>query len=119
MNVIVNSNTLLTLLNLVMTIAVVLGGIFAFKVGMSKTASEIQERVISALRTEIQSLQDRISQLEKENTRLQQILGIIKSALKKRGLTITIDSDLVSIHDEKSGNTTQSSRITGSSTVET
>ncbi len=85
----------------------------AFRYSIARTSSEIQERVIHALQSEIQSLQDRIAAIEKENVRLQQIVGIIKAALKKRGVTVTIDGDLVSIHDEKSGDTTQASRITG------
>jgi cell division protein FtsB len=91
-----------------------LGGVLAFRYSIAKTSSEIQERVIHALQSEIQTLRDRITAIEKENTRLLQIVGIIKAALKKRGVIVTIDGDLVSIHDEKSGDTTQTSRITGS-----
>lgn len=106
-------NELLPYLNLSMVVLIALGGVMAFRYSIARTSSEIQERVIHALQSEIQSLQDRIAAIEKENVRLQQIVGIIKAALKKRGVTVTIDGDLVSIHDEKSGDTTQASRITG------
>jgi hypothetical protein len=104
---------LLPYMSLVLFVFISLGGVLAFRYSIAKTSSEIQERVISALQSEIQTLRDRIAAIEKENTRLLQIVGIIKAALKKRGIVVTIDGDLVSIHDEKSGDTTQATRITG------
>jgi hypothetical protein len=104
---------LLPYMSLVLFVFISLGGVLAFRYSIAKTSSEIQERVISALQSEIQTLRDRITAIEKENTRLLQIVGIIKASLKKRGLIVTIDGDLVSIQDEKSGDTTQTTRITG------
>ncbi len=106
-------NQLLPYMSLVLFVFISLGGVLAFRYSIAKTSSEIQERVISALQSEIQTLRDRISAIEKENTRLLQIVGIIKAALKRRGLIVTIDGDLVSIQDEKTGDTTQTMRITG------
>lgn len=103
----------LSYINIGMIVLITLGGVMAFRYSIAKTSSEIQERVIRALQSEIQTLQDRIIAVEKENVRLLQIVGIIKSALKKRNLIVTIDGDLVSIHDEKTGETTQATRITG------
>jgi hypothetical protein len=100
-------------INASLIVLIALGGVMAFRYSIAKTSSEIQERVIHALQSEIKTLQDRIVAVEKENVRLLQIVGIIKSALKKRGLVVTIDGDMVSIHDEKSGDTTQTTRITG------
>lgn len=100
-------------INLGMVVLIALGGVMAFHYSIAKTSSEIQERVIHALQSEIQTLHERIAAVEKENTRLLQIVGIIKSALKRRGIVVTIDGDLVSIHDEKSGDTTQATHITG------
>ncbi len=103
---------LLSYINIGIIVLIALGGVMAFRYSIAKTSSEIQERVIRALQSEIQTLQERIMAVEKENARLLQIVGIIKSALKRRGLIVTIDGALVSIHDEKTGDTTQATRIT-------
>lgn len=116
MTVISNSNIILNLIYLTIAIAIIIGSIFAFRFSVSKTASEIQERVINALNSEIKSLTDRISAVEQENGRLKQTLGLIKSALKKRGLAVSIDGDLITISDAQ-GNATHTGRITSTTTT--
>lgn len=101
-----------TYLNLVIAVAIVLGGAVAFRFSLNRTANEIQERVINALKSEIQTLQDRIVALEKDNTRLSQTIAIIRTALKQRGMSVTIDGDLISISDAQ-GNSTHASRMQG------
>ncbi len=105
---------MISYLNLVIAVAIVLGGAVAFRYSLNRTANEIQERVINALQSEIQTLQDRIVALEKDNTRLSQTIAIIRTALKQRGMSVTIDGDLISISDAH-GTSTHASRIlTGS-----
>ena len=104
--------TILTYLNIAVTVAMVLGGAIAFRYGMNRTANDIQERVIHALQSEIQLLQDRVVALEKDNTRLSDIIALIRSALKQHGLSVTIDGDVISIHDTH-GNSTHVTRIHG------
>ncbi len=120
-----NVNVFLNILYLVITLGVVIGGLVAFRISvhrtnseLHKTAGEIQERVITALQGEIDSLKDRIDELEKENIKLRQTLGLIKKALSKRGLTITIEGDLVSISDAQ-GSSVHTQRITGQMEGET
>ena len=102
--------TILTYLNIIVAVALVLGGAIAFRYGMNRTANEIQERVIHALQSELQLLQDRVVALEKDNTRLTDIIALIRSALKQHGLSVTIEGDVISIHDTQ-GNSTHVSRI--------
>ena len=102
--------TILTYLNIIVAVALVLGGAIAFRYGMNRTANEIQERVIHALQSELQLLQDRVVALEKDNTRLTDIIALIRSALKQHGLSVTIEGDVISIHDSQ-GNSTHVSRI--------
>ncbi len=102
----------LSILNLVVTLGLIVGGLLAYQHGFTRTANEVQERVIHLLQSEIGALQDRISALEKENTRLNHIITTIRSSLKRRGLYITIDGELVSIHD-RGGRLTQATRIQG------
>lgn len=96
------------LVNLAFLIFLAIGGFVAYRVGFARTTEEVQERVINALNVELSMLRDRVLATEKENARLSQILLIITTALKKWGLSVSIDGELVSITDTK---TTQTSRI--------
>jgi hypothetical protein len=101
----------LPLVNLAFLIFLAIGGFVAYRVGFARTTEEVQERVINALNVEMSMLRDRVLATEKENARLSQIILIITNALKKWGLSVTIDGELVSITDTK---TTQTSRISPS-----
>lgn len=101
----------LSLLNLLITISLLVGGIAAYRHGFTRTANEVQERVIHALQSEIQSLHDRVDALERENTRLNYIISTMCSALKQRGLHVTIDGDIVSIQDHRGDSYSYNARI--------
>ena len=101
----------LSLLNLLITVCLVIGGIAAYRHGFTRTANEVQERVIHALQSEIQSLHDRIEALERENTRLNYVLSTMCTALKQRGLHVTIDGDIVSIQDHRGDSYSYNARI--------
>lgn len=53
----------LSLINLIITLCLMVGGVAAYRHGFTRTANEVQERVINALQSEIQSLHDRIAAL--------------------------------------------------------
>ncbi|WP_052888084.1 hypothetical protein [Thermogemmatispora carboxidivorans] len=101
---------LLSLTNLLITLALIAGAFAAYHYGFARTADEVKARVISVMQHEIDTLKDRLAALEKENLRLSQIIGAIRLALQQRGLHITIDGELVCIHDQ-SGGCSQTSRI--------
>ena len=101
----------LSLLNLLITVGLVIGSIAAYRHGFTRTVNEVQERVIHALQSEIQSLHDRIEALERENTRLNYVISTMCSALKQRGLHVTIDGDIVSIHDHRGESYSYNARI--------
>lgn len=103
---------ILSILNLVLVIGLAIGGWVAFRYGVTRTANEVQERVINALESEINALKNRLSELEKENARLTQVIAIIRTSLRRRGVFITIDGEMVSIRD-KAGKTTHTTRIHG------
>nr|BBH95019.1 hypothetical protein KTA_32180 [Thermogemmatispora argillosa] len=100
----------LSLTNVFITLALITGAFVAYHHGFARTADEVKARVISVMQHEIDALKDRLATLEKENLRLSQIIGTIRLALQQRGLYITIDGELVSIHDQR-GYCTQASRI--------
>ena len=103
-----NFSDAISILNTIIMLCALLGGYLAFRGSRQQSIGEIQSQVINALKAELETLQRRMDALEKENTRLVQIMGLIKSALRKRGLTISIDGDLVTISDNGSS---QSARI--------
>ena len=94
--------------NFIITLLIIVGGYIALRSGKHRTAGEIQSQVIDALKAELETLQRRMDALEKENTRLTQIMSLIKQALRTRGLTISIEGELVTISDN---GTSQSAHI--------
>ncbi len=98
----------LSLLNLVLIIATTLGGILAYRHGFNRTANEVQERVINTLNLELSTLTARIESMEQENIRLHQTIATICAALKRRGIAVTIQGDMVNIRD---GSGTHTERI--------
>lgn len=76
-------------------------------------AEEAEKRVMVAMQTELGivrgSLEDvrkENSEIKKENTRLNQVINTIYSALRARGVHITMDGGAIHIHDGKGGSTT-------------
>ncbi len=100
----------LSIASMLLTIGSLVGGFIAYKSAVNRTVSEIQEHVINALQQEISVLNDKIAALERENNRLDQIILTMCEALKKRGMIISIDGNLVTISD---GRNTHSARIQG------
>lgn len=106
------------MINIGMTIALLIGGFVAFRSGFTRTANEVQERVIHALQGEIQTLHDRITALEQENQHLHYTITTICTALKQRGIHITIDGDTISIQGRFSRDTSYRTRITGTEAMQ-
>lgn len=73
----------------------------------------VQEKTIVAytqqnevLQGQIDTLKENILDLKKENVYQQHIVETIQEALKKRGMIVTIDGDLVTITDAKGSSST-------------
>lgn len=105
-----NLFTYIGVVNFLMLFGLLTGTFMSYRNGKMATANEVQDRVINALQHQIDTLQDRLSVQEKENARQGQIINTIKSALKQRGLSVTIDGDLISIAGTE---LMQTSRIQG------
>jgi cell division protein FtsB len=100
-----NINNSLSLLSLILTLCAILGGILAWRSGFNSTANAVQERVINALESEIAALRQRLEDVARENTRLDQMIETICLALKKRGLEVAIDGDVITITDNQGSST--------------
>lgn len=79
---------------------------FAVRNGVMKSANDAQSSAISALRAEVETLRERVEDAEQENSRLEQIIDTICSALKRRGLVISIQGEMINIQDKRGGSTT-------------
>lgn len=99
-------NFIYLITNIVIALGTLAGGYIAFRHGFNKQASEIQERVIDALETEMNTLRVKINTLEKDNEHLRKIIDLITQALNTRGWKITIDGDIVSVNDNSGGSHT-------------
>lgn len=76
------------------------------KSGVNKTTSEAQSGAIVALEAEVKALTRKVDNITKENAKLEQTIETICSALKTRGMLITIRGELIDIEDLKNGKTT-------------
>lgn len=90
---------------LVLLLAIV-GGIMYIRSGVGKQADEAQQRALTAMQTELNILRDRVTDAEKENTRLHSVVDAIFAALEARGMIVTIRGKIVHIADNKGGTTT-------------
>lgn len=95
--------------NVVLGVCVLIGGFLAVRNGKRAELVKFQRETIEALQQRIETLEGKISDFEKENVIQRHIIDTITLALKKRGMVITIDGDMVTIED-KSGSSTHRKR---------
>lgn len=104
----------LTIVNLFIMIAGPLGGIFIFRSSLAKAKDDVQERVREALEAENQLLQKQIDRQEKAFKRMEKILQLIATTLKRtHNIELSIDEDIVILRDIRTGDQ-HSARISGS-----
>lgn len=84
---------------------------FVVKNGVMKSTSEAQSSTIDAMRSEIQTLRERVEDTEKENIRLELTIQTICAALEKKNFVITIQGEMVNIEDRRSGGRSTHTRI--------
>lgn len=92
----------LTIANFLILLLGIIGGVLALRSAKSQTESTIQERVREALTTENALLQARIQRLERDNKRLNRLLTLIVTALKKTlNIELEVEDDAIILHDPK------------------
>ncbi len=96
---------LLSTVNFALTVGGIIGGVIAYRSGVERSANQVQESVITALDAELSSLRSKIDDMKAENTRLCLIIDTICTALRRRGLAVSIDGDIVSINDQQGQST--------------
>ena len=88
-----------SILNAVITLLVIVSGLFVVKGGIGKAANEAQQSAITALQSELTAQRGRIDDLKVENRRLNHTIDTVCTALKSKGIIITISGEIVHISD--------------------
>jgi hypothetical protein len=87
-----------------------IGGFLSFRNGRQTQLTKFQEATNTALKQRIEALEGKINDFEKENAIQRHIISTITSALKQRGMIVTIDGDMVSIENVRTGSSTHRKR---------
>lgn len=96
----------LTIINLIVLVVGGIAGALVFRSQLAKAESDVQERVRNALSAENELLQSRINRLEKDNKRLNKLIDLIISTLKKtHRIEIEIDGDTVMVRTQSGTHT--------------
>jgi hypothetical protein len=104
-----NASSLLVIANLVVLIGGVIGGFIVLRSSLARGAQEIQERVRTALKDENEMLQTRIDRVEEDNDMLKRQLLLVVEILKRQGIILEINGEIVQVKDAK-GSTFTSTR---------
>jgi hypothetical protein len=89
---------------LVITIAVLFGGLWVFKRSYVKQLGELQESVIATYKAQNEAQAKQIASLEKKLARMETVLSTLQITLKRRrGLLIEINDDLITLVDQRTG----------------
>ena|SRR5215469_16872295 len=105
----------LALVNLFVIVFGSLGSIFAFRSGKANAERAAQQSIREMIREENELLQARVKRLETSNQRMNKMLQLIVSTLKKtHGIELKIDEDILSVRDASGG--THTAQIDNSGT---
>ncbi|QBD76185.1 hypothetical protein EPA93_09250 [Ktedonosporobacter rubrisoli] len=96
----------LSIINMLLMIFGIVGGLFALRHGSLKAANEVQERAINALQAELATVRLRLTDLQAENGRLKHIVATIVAALNNCGIELSINGDMVNIKSDQNGKST-------------
>ncbi len=90
---------------LIVCIPAIFAGKAMLRSKVNEDANNAQQRLMSTMKDEIDGLRRKVDDTTKDNTRMKQTIDTICQALKKQGLIITIDGDLIIIGNSKGDNT--------------
>jgi hypothetical protein len=99
-----NIYTITSILNIILSLSMLFGGVFAYRKAVTKAhmdiqdqSSEAQARTIEAMQGELEIVKGRTDELKYENKRLNHIIQTICEALKLKGIAICINGEIVNI----------------------
>jgi hypothetical protein len=100
-------NQQLPVLQLVLLIATLVGGVFVFKNTKKTGIVQIQSETIIAQQQQIDSLKDQSTAQQEKIDRLEFELKAMRDALKDEGILITVDGERITIKDTREPDTTR------------
>lgn len=100
MNSLVVAQTLINMFYTIFLICASIGGVFAWRHGRKTAIVTIQSETITALEAQINAVKEELHGLRDENTRLKQQFEMIKEALSKRGIHVTLDGETIIISEQ-------------------
>ena len=96
-------NDVLPVLQFILMLAALAGGVLVFKSTKRATIVQVQSDTITALQQQIDALKARQESLEKENEHLKYLSETTVAALKQKGIVITVEGEMVTIEDALGG----------------
>ena len=100
------TNVILSCVSIILIIIVAITGALVWRGSLNKAASEIQERVIAALKEEVNTLRSKLEEVRTENKQLKNMFETLCIALKPRGIEVHIEDDLIIIKDIQAASST-------------
>lgn len=108
MNMLVNfSNQILAIVQTVLILAGIVGGVFVFKNSQKAGIVKIQSDTIEAMQRQIDALKEQNKEQQKKLDHQEFELQAMREALKDEGILITIDGERVTIKNVREPNTTR------------
>lgn len=87
------------LLNTFILLAGIAAGFFAFRDARRRGIILIQDQTITALNQRLDAQDEEIKALKDKNTHLEYVIETISSAMKKKGIVISFDGEMVTFTD--------------------
>lgn len=92
---------ILPILQSILLLATIAGGVFVFRSTKRTSIVQIQNDTITAMQRQIDVLKTDLESLKKENEHLKYLSETTVSALKQKGMIITIEGEMVTIEDAR------------------
>ena len=87
----------------VILLAITVGGFFAVRFGFNKELMTRLKDTNDVLTRQVEALTRRVSELEKRDAFKDGLIDTITQALERKNIKITIDGDMVTLTERKSG----------------
>lgn len=94
-------NTIAPLLTTILVLAGLVGGIFVFRNAKKTGIILIQDQTITALQQQIDALKEQQTVLQKKNEHLEYVIETMSLAMKKKGVVVSIDGEMVTFTDSR------------------
>jgi hypothetical protein len=102
---------LLVVANLIVLVLGTVGGYIVLRSSLARGAQDMQEHVRVALKDENELLQNRLTRVEDDNATLKHQLQLVVEILKRQGIILEIDGEMVQVKDARGSTFTTTRQI--------